>query len=155
MRILHGTWIPSDKKNYIQNGSFYLWGERALLKNKISLEKEGLIDFLRTDFGIKGEFNGQIKNRYFILPAKDKMPLNSYDFFKYSEKEIPAEFDFQEWRISCYEVKTREILKILNDIYFISLYSTEEIRLGRDILFWYHYINSLKEIILKDSYRRN
>ena len=41
MKILHGTWIPSSKTDFIQSGSFYLWIEipitapRARDKQKI------------------------------------------------------------------------------------------------------------------------
>lgn len=161
MKILHGTWLPQYIDDYIQRGSFYLWVERDSSgkekKDKdeysFSPEKNELIDFLKNGLGIKlSEHKEQIRDNYFILPAADKGPLNSYELLKYSDREIPEKFYFKEYIIPCYTVKTEELFSLLNDIYFLSLYSGEETRPGADILFWYHYVHSLREIILKDSY---
>lgn len=44
------------------------------------------------------------------------------------------------------------VIKLLNDIHFLALNNSFEIQLGSDILFWYHYTQSFKQIILKDQY---
>ncbi|NJR65434.1 MAG: DEAD/DEAH box helicase [Leptolyngbyaceae cyanobacterium CRU_2_3] len=45
-----------------------------------------------------------------------------------------------------------DVIKLLNELHFIALHNLAEIQLGSDLLFWYHYTQSFKQIILKDHY---
>lgn len=48
--------------------------------------------------------------------------------------------------------KVTNVIKLLNDIHFLALNNSFEIQFGSDLLFWYHYTQSFKQIILKDQY---
>lgn len=164
MKVLHGTWIPENTDNYIQRGSFYLWvetisapkGKTAKNKHPRCLGENQLKEFLRTELGIKDEFlhkaNGQISPKYFTLPSLKNNPLKSYELMKYTGEDIPDRFNFQQWQINCYKVPTPYIIKLLNDIHFLFLYEPPETLLGSDLLFWYQYTRSFKDIIMKDQY---
>ncbi|NEP02469.1 MAG: DEAD/DEAH box helicase [Symploca sp. SIO2E9] len=90
--------------------------------------------------------------------------MPSVELSRYLETELTEEFEFQYWQIDCYQVKTSvkidtyhyaivtNIIKLLNDIHFLALHNLSEIQLGCDLLFWYHYSQSFKEIIFKDQY---
>ncbi len=157
MNILHGTWIPDSTDNYVRKGSFYLWIETELLEGKkegklhpACLRKDKLHEFLKGDLGIKEADN--IKEKYFLLPTIKSTPLPSYELIKHSEEEVPEDFQLKQWKIFCYKVNTSEIIKLLKDINFLFFYNPGNIRPGSDILFWYHFTQLLREIILKDNY---
>ncbi len=164
MKILHGTWIPHSGDEFIQGGNFYLWVETDTSpqrKQQISidrhpqqLDKQHLATFLLTELGIPapkyGKIDREIVPKYFILPSTATQPLPSSELSRYLETEPPNPTDWKIWAIDCYRIDP--ILKLLNDIHFLCLYNTAEIQLGADLLFWYHYSRSVREIILKDRY---
>ena len=173
MKIVHGTWIPNAETDFIQSGSFYLWIETPILKNKLDpkqqihpghLAKGDLINFLAQELGIKEpvpQLNQRISSKYFALPTADNQPLPSPELIKYLEIETPEEYtEFQYWQVDCYETLTSvksnipaiNIIRLLNDIHFLAINNLSEIQLGSDLLFWYHYTQSFKQIILKDQY---
>jgi SNF2 family DNA or RNA helicase len=178
MKVIHGTWIPEASTDYIQPGSFYLWVETlSFAKNRKNnqqpihpahLTKEELGTFLSQELGIKDSaatISKRISPKYFALPTANNKPIPSPELIKYLEAEISEEYDsFQYWQIDCYQtlatVKTssyqiadaNNIIKLLNEIHFLALYNSQEIQLGSDLLFWYHYTQAFKEIILKDQY---
>ncbi len=163
MKILHGTWIPQSTDEFIQKGSFYLWGETSTPKKSrttadnyhpFQLSKEELTSFLTGELGIvQSNYNPlsrQFVPRYFLLPSHENQPLPSLELLRYLEKEPPENSQWQSWQIDCYPLNP--VLKLLNDLHFICLYNSSEIQLGADLLFWYHYSQAFKEIILKDNY---
>ena len=163
MKILHGTWIPQSTDEFIQKGSFYLWGETSTPKKSrttadnyhpFQLSKEELTSFLTGELGIvQSNYNPlsrQFVPRYFLLPSQDNQPVPSLELLRYLEKEPPENSQWQSWQIDCYPLNP--VLKLLNDLHFICLYNSSEIQLGADLLFWYHYSQAFKEIILKDNY---
>lgn len=171
MKVLHGTWIPTAETDFIQSGSFYLWVETPILKkSRINhqihpghLAQKELIDFLDQEIGIKEpvtKLSQRISPKYFALPTANNQPLPSPELIKYLEIETPEEYDeFQYWQVDCYEAvfavkaeKAINIIKLLNDIHFLALYNSEEVQLGSDLLFWYYYTQSFKQLILKDQY---
>ena len=178
MKVIHGTWIPDAEDNYIQPGSFYLWVETlpsAKRKKKsqhqihpAQLSRDKLEAFLSQELGIKDpslNIQQRIISRYFALPTANNKPLPSPELIRYLEVEISEEYEeFQYWQIDCYKtvttVKTNSyataqainIIRLLQDIHFLALYNSQEIQLGSDLLFWYHYTQAFKEIILKDQY---
>ncbi len=170
MKVLHGTWIPNTENDFIQLGSFYLWVEIPILKRGRSqqihpghLAKDELIAFLGQILGLKEtatQLSQRISPKYFALPTADNQPLPSPELTKYLELEIPEEYEeFQYWQVDCYEtviatktVKAINAIKLLNDIHFLALYSSGEVQLGSDLLFWYHYTQAFKQVILKDQY---
>lgn len=114
--------------------------------------------------------------KYFLLPtniksgdtasegAIDRQPLPSLELARYLEVEIPETFELQYWQIDCYqvtaEVKTGvyeykraiNVIKLLNDLHFITINNLVDVQLGADLLFWYHYTQAFKQIILRDQY---
>ncbi|MBG1260840.1 ATP-dependent helicase, partial [Nostoc sp. BAE] len=44
------------------------------------------------------------------------------------------------------------IIKLLKDIHFLAIYNAEKFQIGSDLLFWYHYTQSFKQVILKDQF---
>jgi SNF2 family DNA or RNA helicase len=164
MKILHGTWIPQTGNEFIRKGGFYLWIERDAVPKKKKkqpdhhhprhLGKDELPNFLTQDLGITppkyGSINQNIVTKYFILPSTENEPLLSPELTRYLETEPESANHWQIWSIDCYQISS--IIKILNDLHFLCLYNTSEIQLGADLLFWYHYTQSLKQIILKDQY---
>jgi hypothetical protein len=83
---------------------------------------------------------------------------------RYQETELPEIFTWQYWEINCYlttaSVKVsgysyelvNNVIKLLNDLHFIAINSKNEIQLGADLLFWYYYTQSFKQILLQDKY---
>ncbi|ARV57467.1 ATP-dependent helicase [Nostocales cyanobacterium HT-58-2] len=177
MKVIHGTWIPNPAADFIQPGSFYLWVETPELKklrNKNQqihprhLAQDELVAFLAQELGLKesaATLNERRSPKYFALPTANHQPLPSPEFIKYLEIEIPEEYEgFQYWQVDCYEAVTSvktdsyrvskaiNVIKLLNEIHFLALYSSGEIQLGSDLLFWYHYTQAFKQVILKDQY---
>jgi SNF2 family DNA or RNA helicase len=156
MKILHGTWIPDASDEFIQGGNFYLWVETdtPTPSHPHHLNQEGLAAFLVSELGLpapkSGGISREIVTKYFILPSTDTQPLPSSELSRYLETEPPIPTDWKIWAIDCYRVSP--IINLLNDIHFLCLYNTSEIQLGADLLFWYHYTQSIREILLKDRY---
>jgi hypothetical protein len=71
---------------------------------------------------------------------------------KYADEEPPADFTFGQWEIWCYQVPTVEIISLLNEIHFLFVYRPSNMLLGADLLFWYHYVQLMREILLKDQF---
>lgn len=177
MKVLHGTWIPTGESDFIQSGSFYIWAETPLLKKSHinqqqihprHLALDELITFLVQELAIKepaNKLSQRILPKYFALPTTNHQPLPSPELIKYLEVEIPEDYeDFQYWQVDCYETvvsaktgnfhssQAINVIKLLNDIHFLALYNSSEIQLGSDLLFWYHYTQTFKQVILKDQY---
>jgi hypothetical protein len=177
MKVIHGTWIPNAAVDFIQPGAFYLWVETPGLKRQRHknqqihpghLAQDDLVGFLAQELGIKEPaaiLNERISPKYFALPTANNQPLPSPELIKYLEIEIPEEYEgFQYWQVDCYEAVTSvktdsyrvskaiNAIKLLNEIHFLALYSSGEIQLGSDLLFWYHYTQAFKQVILKDQY---
>lgn len=178
MKILHGTWIPQAEDGFIQKGTFYLWVETAEASKKrktaqnihpCQLSKKDFEAFLSQELGIKSEQNShpaqeQISPQYFLLPSSDERPLPSLELARYLEQDIPETFDLQYWQVDCYAAKTwikisgfhfelvTNVVKLLNELHFIAINNLAEVQLGADLLFWYHYTQAFKQVILKDQY---
>lgn len=173
MKILHGTWIPSTKTDFIQLGAFYLWIEVPSSENNSihsgqihpgHLAKNKLSNFLSQQLGFKesiAELNQRISPKYFALPTLNQQPLPAPELVKYLEIEIPDDYEeLQYWQVDCYQMITNtkvnspaiNVIRLLNDLHFLSLYNSGEFQLGCDLLFWYHYTQAFKQVILKDQY---
>ncbi|HEY9641754.1 MAG TPA: DEAD/DEAH box helicase, partial [Coleofasciculaceae cyanobacterium] len=172
MKILHGTWIPQAATGFIQQGGFYLWVETTEAnrqrKNNGSVHPRHLLGaeltaFLGADLGIKAatprSLESLISTQSFLLPSTQQ-PLPSLELARYLEEELPEEFEWKYWQITCYQAiaqtsstqSTSNVIKLLNELHFIALHNLADVQLGSDLLFWYHYTQSFKQIILKDHY---
>lgn len=174
MKIIHGTWIPGED-DFIQTGAFYLWVETTeAQKSRKSAQAvhphhlpcQGLEDFLGNELGVKPgrPLETLIAPQYFLLPTSDQGPLPSLELTRYLEQTIPETFEWQYWQVDCFEVKTwvktgqydsqpvTDIIKLLNELHFIALHNLADMQLGADLMFWYHYTQTLKPVLLKDQY---
>jgi SNF2 family DNA or RNA helicase len=177
MHILHGTWIPEETASFVQGGGFYLWIEttETLRRRKTTpllhlnhLPQEKLAAFLTEVLGIKPaayqKLETAIAPKYFLLPTAGDQPCPSPELARYLELEPPEQWQWQYWQVDCYRptayVKTgtynrasvTNVIKLLNELHFIALHNLAEIQLGADLLFWYHYTQFFKQIILHDQY---
>ena len=171
MKILHGTWIPNETEDLIQSGGFYLWAESTVAKKTKSttihphqLSAQDLAAFLTQELGLKNLQPDAITPQYFLLPTAGDKPLPSLELALYLETELPEDFTWQYWQIDCYLVTTNvkvssysydtvnNVIRLLNDLHFIAIHSANEIQLGADLIFWYYYTQSFKQIILNEQY---
>ncbi len=174
MQILHGTWLPEPGADFIQAGQFYLWVETT--EKKPMLEEQGcyplqlggeeLADLLTNEFKIRSPENTPLEDWiepcYFLLPTVDDQPLPSLELSRYLEIELPDSFEFEYWEVDCcpiacaVPVKSKlgstSLIPLLNELHFLTLHNLSELQLGNDLLFWFHFTQALKRVMLKDHY---
>jgi SNF2 family DNA or RNA helicase len=167
MHVIHGTWIPDDAQEFIQNGAFYLWVETDTLPTSTGklrhdadavhprhLMHAALATFLMEKLGLRESVSGALERtlslKYFLLPTAGGKPSPSFELLRYVEEEEPMDFDLVPWKVCCYKVS--DVITTLNDIHFIALYAAEDFQLGADFLFWHQYTQAIKGIIAKDQY---
>ncbi|MEM6867900.1 MAG: ATP-dependent helicase, partial [Cyanobacteria bacterium P01_C01_bin.121] len=163
MKILHGTWIPDAHTNFVQTGAFYLWVETA----EKTLQKKALSLFLEEELGFPRsstrDFAEDISDKFFELPTADGIRLPSVEMARYLEIDLPESFEWQTWPIACYRVGRyfkggqslpgiRALLPQLKELHFIAQYQLADVQLGADLLFWFHYTQAFKQVILRDHY---
>ena len=164
MHVLHGTWIPNSTKDFYQLGVFYVWVEtpaarerrRATDKNRDlhphHLQGNKLIGFF-AESRISSEpftsFEGFVANRYLWLPTADGRPLPSLELAGCLEEEVPETAELKCWRVECLELW--HPLRFLNDFHFLT-FLRDDVRMGADLLFWYRYGRSLRNVFLKDRF---
>jgi SNF2 family DNA or RNA helicase len=162
MKILHGTWIPEPTTDFIQAGAFYLWVEininprlRSQHVHPGHLKGSDLATFLANELDLKLALNWKrnqlISPKHFLLPTVDHTPIPSLEAFRFLEKDPPESFELQYWQIDCYR-SVAHVISFLSDLYFQAVYDLTDIHLGSDLLFWYNFSQSLKQLILKDQY---
>ena len=161
MNILHGTWIPRSGDEFIQAGGFYLWVETdtptQVKANRYlySLGETELKDFLVNSVYIPSvDLEQDPERKYFLLPTHQNKPLPSLELARYLELELPGSFELKYWTIDCCQVATdrSSIIKLLKDIHFLTVNDLQDLQMGADLLFWYHYTQSLRQVLLKDQY---
>ncbi|NJL46004.1 MAG: ATP-dependent helicase, partial [Leptolyngbyaceae cyanobacterium SM2_3_12] len=88
-----------------------------------------------------------------MLPTVDDQPLPSLELSRYLEMETPEQCDWQYWQVDCYAIPdVTEVIRILNELHFLTVYNLAEMHLGADLLFWYHYTQTFKQVMLRDQY---
>jgi hypothetical protein len=164
MHVIHGTWIPDDTTEFIQQGAFYLWVEtdtpsgtsqsRAGTVHPRHLGHTALATFLKEKLGLQEPVPGALARslciKYFLLPTVAGKSSPSFELLRYVDVEEPIEFALVPWQVCCYQVP--DIITTLNDIHFIALHAAEDFQLGTDLLFWHQYAQAIKGIIAKDQY---
>ncbi|WP_035987519.1 DEAD/DEAH box helicase [Leptolyngbya sp. KIOST-1] len=165
MQILHGTWIPQPATDFVQTGTFCLWGEteqksRRKLPSQahpFHLPEPDLVPLLSDELGLKSPDRRSLASfvapRTFLLPTVDGQPLPSLELSRYLEVETPERFDWQYWQVDCYQIpELADAIALLNNLHFLAVYNLAEVQLGADLLFWYHYTQAFKQVILRDQY---
>ena len=129
---------------------------------------DDLATLLTNELGVKPpnyrRLEDLIQPRFFLLPTVEGQPLPSLELSRYLEEELPETFDFEYWQIDCYPtlVSTKtssygqstvnSVVPLLNDLHFIVMHNLTEMQLGADLLFWFHFTQTLKRIIFKDQF---
>ncbi len=165
MQILHGTWIPQPAADFVQAGAFCLWVETDAKSPRrlppeahpCHLPEPDLAAALADELGLKSpdrrSLNAFITPRTFLLPTADDQPLPSLELSRYLEVEMPESFDWQYWQIDCYGIPVlADLISVLNNLHFLAVYNLAEVQMGADLLFWYHYTQAFKQVILRDQY---
>jgi SNF2 family DNA or RNA helicase len=176
MHILHGTWIPKAGNEFIQSGRFYLWVETTESKrlrkpsqrHPRCLAAADFAALLSDELSIKPPNYCQLEDLiapcYVLLPTVDDQPLPSLELARYLEIELPESFEWQYWQVDAYPTlastktttsstsQVNAVVPLLNDLHFMALHQLTEIQLGSDLLFWFHFTQALKRIVLKDQY---
>ena len=182
MKILHGTWIPDARSSFVQKGAFYLWVEaadqsvEALDDTRVSawraswpLEKADLSAFLAGVLSLSStrehDLRKAVVSRFFELPSLEDWPLPSVSLARFLEQDLPDAFEWQTWEIDCYPITrfyggTRDevvsgvhaAIPQLKELHFLSQYQLAEVQLGADLLFWHHYFQAFKAVVLKEQY---
>src|SRR5258707_10400008 len=160
MHIIHGTWIPADTREFIQDGAFYIWVEtdtpagvsqsQSGAAHPRHLAAPALQAFLKERLGLNGVGPGVLHQKYFLLPTVEGRPAPAFELLRYVDEEEPIDFELVPWQVSCYQVS--DIIAVVKDLHFMALYAAEDFQLGADLLFWQHYSQELKAIIAKDQY---
>jgi SNF2 family DNA or RNA helicase len=179
MHILHGTWIPDapDPEEFFQNGCFCLWVETSEVAqvrpprssqaespqiHPQHLAPEQLSEFLTSHLSFKAtpQLQKSIFPQYFWLPTHEQQPLPSLELARYLETDLPETFEWEFWQIHCLEIppeggsftQDSNLIRLLSDLHFMATNSPTEMQIGADLLFWYHYSQRLKQVILRDHY---
>ncbi|MBT6576619.1 MAG: DEAD/DEAH box helicase [Gammaproteobacteria bacterium] len=155
MKVIHGIWTPSPEHSFIQKGQFSIWVETDEVKSKKStnlhpqqLTEKACLDFLKTIFAYTLRPTDPTPELQAIyLPTVDNKPVADPELV--ISEEVDA-IDLQQWRVYACPLTTP--IKTIADIYFLSHYQHEDIRISRDLLFWYYFSQSLKQMIEKDQY---
>jgi hypothetical protein len=156
MHVIHGTWIPDDTNEFIQQGAFYLWVEtdtpsgtsksQSGAVHPRHLGHTALATFLMEKLGLQEPVSGALARtlciKYFLLPTVAGKPSPSFELLRYVDVEEPIEFDLVPWQVCCYQVP--DIITTLNDIHYIALHAAEDFQLGTDLLFWHQYAQAIK-----------
>ena len=155
MKVIHGIWIPNPKANFIQTGQFYVWVETDEVKTRKNknlhpqqLHEQACLDFLKTAFAYNlypDDPTPQLQSVY--LPTVDDKPVPDPELVL---SEVNQEVELQAWQVFACPLLTP--LKTIGDIYFLSHYQLDDVRIGADFLFWYYFSQSLKQVLYKDQY---
>jgi len=170
MHIIHGTWIPRESDDFVQDGDFCLWvetdapvrhasvkGDRQVHPRHLS--HQALAAFLDETLGIRTVYGGDVGTLLtplvFQLPSAAGAPLPSPELVPYIEhvdEEIPTEWELRPWQIWCLPLRHWPVIGTLRDIHFAALNDADDFQMGADLLFWYQYTQVLKGIMLGDNY---
>jgi SNF2 family DNA or RNA helicase len=111
---------------------------------------------------IQPSIASEILPRYFLLPTDRNKPLPSWEMAQYMEMEVPENVDWDYWEIDCYPVligiddygqyQASNAIKLLQDLHFLTQHRLIDVQMGTDLLFWYHYTQQFKQVILRDQY---
>ncbi len=155
MNVIHGAWIPKNTQDFIQAGDFYLWVESDELSNKPKntrhpqhLPEKPCLEFLKNDALSAPVSAGQGALLSLLFPTSEGKPLPSPELQRVEPNEAVI---LQSWQVYAYPLQTP--IKAINNIHFLCCFQAgNNARIGSDLLFWYYFSQSLKQILIKDQY---
>ena len=142
MKVIHGIWVPNQKAEFMQQGQFYIWVESDEIKplktknlHPQHLRDQMCLDFLKTAFAYHlNPHDPEPQLKSIFLPTVDNKPVPAPEF---AINDINEVVNLQAWNVFACPLLTP--LKTIGDIYFLSHYQLEEVRIGRDFLFWFYF----------------
>lgn len=154
MKIIHGFWAPHPQDEFIRKGQFYIWVETDEVKLKTlnnrhpqQLTEKKCLDFLKAAFAYKlPSYNAQPEFYKVYLPTIAGVPLADSE----RSSDVTEEVVIKDWQV--FACPLTKPLQEISDIYFLSHYQNQDVRISRDFLFWYYFSHSLKNFLLKDQY---
>jgi hypothetical protein len=166
MHIVHGTWIPHESTDYVQDGTFYVWVETDA--ESVSPQRRGatnthprqlvgaeLETFLAERLTLSKLYGPRLAQRfvvqYLMLPSVDGAPLPSYEMAPYALEEAPEEWELASWGLYCFPVG-HAVIPVLNAIHYAAMQGADDFQLGSDFVFWWQVGQELKHTITADRY---
>ena len=155
MNILHGFWLPDTNNSFVQIGRFFIWiesDEVAAGKPKDNvhpqhLKNESCLRFLKQNLEISIADKTSSGYQILQLPTVQRKPLPAPEF---NVEAIDETISLADWQVFCCHIPNP--IKSINHIHFLSCYQAVNTRVGSDLLFWYYFSQSLKEIFYKDRF---
>ena len=155
MKVIHGIWAPQPKAKFIQKGQFYIWVETDEVQSRRNknlhpqqLREQACLDFLKSAFAYSLNPRDPVPQFHSVyLPTVDNKPVAAPELVI---SEVSDEVVLQAWQVFACPLLIP--LKTIGDIYFISHYQLEDVRISGDFLFWYYFSQSLKQVLYKDQY---
>ncbi len=157
MNILHAFWQPEPTEAFAQVGNFLLWVETAETLQKPASPSQHprqlpklKMKSMFAELGIVGE-PGLSVTASLSLPSSNNTPLPCPELLPFMDTEYPGQAQLQEWQLDCWKL-TRQPIASLNELHFQALFHGQELLPGNDFLFWHWFSQSLKAVMIKDSY---
>ncbi len=155
MKVIHGIWTPHPKKGFIQKGQFSIWLETDEVKSKKTkkrhpqqLPEQAGLEFLHAAFAYQlTRLDPTPTLQSIYLPSVDNKPLPAPEL---ALSEVIEDVELQAWQVLAYPLVSP--LKMLGDMYFLTHYQHQDVRISGDFLFWYYFSQSLKQVLEKDQY---
>jgi SNF2 family DNA or RNA helicase len=163
MKVLHCSWIPESTGEFVQQGDFWLWAEKATAgsdrtereehRHPRQLPKTELIAFLENPLGLgisPYERRFHFAPQTLSLPTAGGVPLPAPEFEHGADEGLLPPAALRTWEVDAYRL-VRPIRQ-LGELRFLAFYHGPEARPGSDLLFWHYFTQSLKAVILRDRY---
>ncbi len=155
MNILHGFWRPEATSQFVQGGKFFIWIESddvAVGKRKSNfhhqhLSNETCLAFLKQTLEISLRDKNSTGFQTLLLPTAEGLPLAAPEF---NLEQPDTAITLADWQVFCCHLP--QPLKAINHLHFLCCYQVADTRIGSDLLFWYYFSQSLKDILYKDHY---
>ncbi len=155
MKVIHGIWCPVSTAGFIQTGQFYIWVETDEVKPKKNknlhprqLRKQDGLEFLKSSFTYQlNPRDPQPLLHDVYLPTLNDHPMPAPEL---ATSEPSDAVSLQAWQVYAYPVINP--LQTLGDIYFLTHYQLDDVRISSDFLFWYYFSQSIKQVFYKDQY---
>jgi hypothetical protein len=166
MHIVHGTWIPHESTDYVQDGAFHLWVEtdvesvprgRRAAPNTHPRQLVGpdLERFLAERLTLSKLYGPRLAQRfvvqYLLLPTHDGAPLPSYEMAPYVDVELPDDWEMASWQIQCFPAG-HGVIPFLNTVHFAAMQGASDFQLGSDFVFWWQVSQEIRRLIATDRY---
>ena len=163
MEIYHGTWVPSDGKEFENPGQFIFWvetsapvpGKPQAGHHPCSLREERKLNSLLTaDLGfaksIVSSVRAQPSSFQARLPSAKGKPLPSLEMAQLVGVYLPDDVNWNNWTIR--GVAIERPLIFLRELQFRASFGGPDFVLGHDLKFWIQYTQHLRNLIRQHQF---